>query len=315
MPNLSRAKNRALYNSVAAGTADFEAITTDKYGAGRKVFLGKKEGIVIPGNLAGDSPKRMQVNIMPGTAGTKGEMTLVLIGTYNPNITEYEFLIKITRKAKFNGSTSELQDIEHSYNYVKKTFHTSAAGAFDAVDTADIIQTLVARINADIQINSEAINTGAVVDADYIAEVTTEGSEAPAKLHLTAKDAGTFFSVSVDTQVFTPAVTVVQSAPTGTKNEIAKLFAVKAEDAGTLPDIPTQDLYAKISILQISDGAANDVASGRVQREQEYEIYVPNDAVQTTAAGGLGKPLLLALQTAALAGNVLVNGSAVTFTA
>lgn len=315
MPNLSRAKNQFLVNSVAAGTADFEAITTDMYGAGRKVFLGKQDGVVIPGNLAADSPKRMQVNIMPGSAGTKGVQTVHLVGTYNPSITEYEFIISVIRKARFNGSTAELQDIQHDYNYIKRNFSTSAAGAFNATDVADILSNLAANINADDQINDNAILTGAVVDALYVAE----GSGVPAYIKLTAKDASLRFEVQVDPQVFDidgiAGIPVVQVAPKGTKNEVAKLFCVKPEDAGTLPKVPTLDLYAKVVITQITQGDDNVVADGLLNRKQVYEYWVPNDAVQTTAGGGLGKPLILALQTAALAGNVLVNGSAVTFTA
>lgn len=308
MPNLSRYKNQYFLPSVAAGTAEVEAITTDMYGVGRKVFLLKSAGVTIPGNLAGDAdPKPMVVNIMPGKAGVKGVKTISLRAMYNPNITEYDFRIKIVRRAKVNGHQGELLDIPHTYNYLKKNFHTSAAGAFDDTDIADILSTLAARINQDVQLGYEMDKTGAVVVATYVAAVGADpGPEMEAYIKLEAKDASVAFDVNIDINFFEidaiTGVLVAQVKPIGTAEDVAKLFSIKPEDAGTMKAQPTKGvLYTKIEVIQRSIGADNHVASGTIGQEQRFVIWVPN-----ADADALTDVIVVALKAVAL--KVYKNG-------
>lgn len=300
MSNLIRSKNQYLLNSVASGTTDCETYTDSGVYGARKVFVHKGNGINFVGNIANEANPPLRVDVFPGGAGTKGVKTVELVGLFNTANTEVEFVIVVTRKARMNGETSEWKDVEHVYNYVKKSFHTSSNGAYDATDVADILSYLAAKINADNKINANAILSGAVVDALYVAEVTDLGAEVPAYIKLTAKDADVRFEVRVDSQVFAldtiDGVPVVQVPSKGKWTDVAQLFPVLAEQAGTLVETPlVGTYYTKIVVTEKSAGAASDFANGEFTQSQVSEIYVPN-----SYADALNDPLIAQLVLASL---------------
>lgn len=306
MGNLIRPVNKYLLNSVAAGTTDVAALTDAK--TGRKVFVHKGLGLAIPGNLSGENPPRIKVNIMPGVAGTKKKVTLELKRLFNTSNTSDEFIFSVIRKPAFDGFTHEVNEVKHIYNYEKTNFSTPSNGAYNATDTADILETLVDRINADKQIGPNHVLTGAVVNATYVAAVTTSGSEAPAYITLESKDAGVDFSVEVNSEYFElnsiDDVPVAGVKTRGSAEEIARIFPLRADQQGTMPVLPVKGtLYTLIEIRERSEGYDNVVASGYNTREQITQIYVPN-----ADADALADPLVAKLKEAAL--TVYKNGVA-----
>lgn len=381
MPNLIRKTNKYLINAIASQSI----VPIDKHDAvtGRPLFIHTGLGICIPGNLASPSPVIMTVNVKPGGVGTAKVSTLELVKLRNVTELETEFFLTIKKKAKWNGFTDEVFDIDHSYNYLKKNFTTNSNGEFDSDDVADILSTMADRINADKNLGAAHVSTGAIVTALYVAAsevhgtytgtptgattaVTITADEAgvagnitlihddtstiaeliaawnldnfgsaktvtliagdgtqvptadivlaggtavvPAHITLTGKDSDTDFEVIVDTSVFSVDGTttgiaskkVTRIPSKGRWDDIARIFPVKTEDAQTMPQMPIEDTYyAQIEIVQLSEGAANDVASGIIGKEQRWILYVPQTLVDDHE-----DYLPLALTHAALAANV-----------
>lgn len=308
MGNLNRNITKLLMNSVSA--ADVAAIA-DGDDSGRKNFVLKKFGVSIPGNLAGDTYQRMKVNVMLPKAGVKQVSTLAIARKYNPNVTSYEFSISIVRKAKFDGFTNEVQDVMHTYDYVKKNFSTNSAGTFDATDINDILSTLAARINADESLGGNHVATGAAVVA------TLDSESAATLMTLTSKEEGVAFEVRVDADDFTldnpdAAVNPVAAVkPTGTYDQVARIFSIREEHAGSAPVTPVPGAtYALIEITQNTPGYDNVVATGYNMREQKTLLYVKSDNVVTGSPAALNKAeeIIAALYDAALDEGFFLEG-------
>lgn len=261
MGNLNRNITKYLMNT--AGVADVAAIADGKE-SGRYNFVLKKFGVSIPGNLATDAYRKMKVNIMLPKTGVKQVSTLAIAKKYNPNVASYEFSISIVRKAKFDGFTNEVIDVMHTYDYVKTNFTTNSAGAFDAADKHDILSTLAERINADKSLGDNHVSTGAAVVA------TLDSQDAATLLTLTSKEYGVAFEVRVDSDYFTLTNSVAAENPAGTYEQVARIFSVREEHAGTTPvtAIPGAT-YALVEIVQYTPGYDNVVATGYNMREQK----------------------------------------------
>lgn len=303
MGNLNRNITKMLMNSVSAADV---AVISDGDNSGRKNLLLKKFGVCIPGNLATDAYRKMKVNVMLPKAGVKQVSTLAIAKKYNPNVSSYEFSISIVRKAKFDGFTNEVIDVMHTYDYVKTNFTTNSAGAFDAADVHDILSTLADRINADKSLGANHVSTGAAV-------VATLNSDSTATLlTLTSKEYGVAFEVRVDSDYFTLTNTVAAKNPSGTYDQVARIFSVREEHAGTTPvtAIPGAT-YALVEIVQYTPGYDNVVATGYNMREQRYHLYVHNDFVhdpEDTDDVKDSLTLIAALYDAALEDNFFVDG-------
>lgn len=303
MGNLNRNITKMLMNSVSAADV---AVISDGDNSGRKNLLLKKFGVCIPGNLATDAYRKMKVNVMLPKAGVKQVSTLAIAKKYNPNVSSYEFSISIVRKAKFDGFTNEVIDVMHTYDYVKTNFTTNSAGAFDAADVHDILSTLADRINADKSLGANHVSTGAAV-------VATLNSDSTATLlTLTSKEYGVAFEVRVDSDYFTLTNTVAAKNPSGTYDQVARIFSVREEHAGTTPvtAIPGAT-YALVEIVQYTPGYDNVVATGYNMREQRYHLYVHNDYVydpEDTDDVKDSLTLIAALYDAALEDNFFVDG-------
>lgn len=303
MGNLNRNITKMLMNSVSAADV---AVISDGDNSGRKNLLLKKFGVCIPGNLATDAYRKMKVNVMLPKAGVKQVSTLAIAKKYNPNVSSYEFSISIVRKAKFDGFTNEVIDVMHTYDYVKTNFTTNSAGAFDAADVHDILSTLAERINADKSLGANHVSTGAAVVA------TLDSDSAATLLTLTSKEYGVAFEVRVDSDYFTLTNTVAAKNPSGTYEQVARIFSVREEHAGTTPvtAIPGAT-YALVEIVQYTPGYDNVVATGYNMREQRYHLYVHNDYVhdpEDTDDVKDSLTLIAALYDAALEDNFFVDG-------
>lgn len=303
MGNLNRNITKYLMNT--AGVDDVAAIEDGKE-SGRYNFVLKKFGVCIPGNLATDAYRKMKVNVMLPKAGVKQVSTLAIAKKYNPNVSSYEFSISIVRKAKFDGFTNEVIDVMHTYDYVKTNFTTNSAGAFDAADVHDILSTLAERINADKSLGANHVSTGAAVVA------TLDSDSAATLLTLTSKEYGVAFEVRVDSDYFTLTNSVAAKNPSGTYEQVARIFSVREEHAGTTPvtAIPGAT-YALVEIVQYTPGYDNVVATGYNMREQRYHLYVHNDYVydpEDTDDVKDSLTLIAALYDAALEDNFFVDG-------
>lgn len=300
MGNLNRNITKLLMNSVSAADV---AVIADGDSSGRNNLLLKKFGVCIPGNLATDTYRRMKVNVMLPKAGVKQESTLAVARKYNPNVACYEFSISIVRKAKFDGFTNEVIDVMHTYDYVKTNFTTNSAGAFDAADLHDILSTLADRINADKSLGDNHVSTGAAVVA------TLDDEDAATLLTLTSKEYGVAFEVRVDSDDFTLTNTVAAKNPSGTYDQVARIFSVREEHAGTTPvtAIPGAT-YALVEIVQYTPGYDNVVATGYNMREQKYHLYVKADLISDAGTLTKDSTLIAALYDATLDAGFFLEG-------
>ena len=300
MGNLNRNITKYLMNT--AGAADVAAIADGKESA-RKNFVLKKFGVSIPGNVVGDTYQRVRANVMLPVTGVKQVSTLAVARKYNPNVASYEFSISIVRKAKFDGFTNEVIDVIHTYDYVKTNFTTNSAGAFDAADKHDILSTLAARINADKSLGDNHVSTGAAVVA------TLDDADAATLLTLTSKEYGVAFEVRVDSDDFTLTNTVAAKNPSGTYDQVARIFSVREEHAGTTPvtAIPGAT-YALVEIVQYTPGYDNVVATGYNMREQRYHLYVKADLISNAGVLTKNSTLIAALYDATLDAGFFLEG-------
>ena len=300
MGNLNRNITKYLMNT--AGVDDVAAIEDGKE-SGRYNFVLKKFGVSIPGNLATDTYRKMKVNIMLPKTGVKQVSTLAIAKKYNPNVASYEFSISIVRKAKFDGFTNEVIDVMHTYDYVKTNFTTNSAGAFDAADKHDILSTLAERINADKSLGDNHVSTGAAVVA------TLDSQDAATLLTLTSKEYGVAFEVRVDSDYFTLTNSVAAENPAGTYEQVARIFSVREEHAGTTPvtAIPGAT-YALVEIVQYTPGYDNVVATGYNMREQKYHLYVKADLISNAGVLTKNSTLFAALDDAATTAGLFLEG-------
>ena len=300
MGNLNRNITKYLMNT--AGVDDVAAIEDGKE-SGRYNFVLKKFGVSIPGNLATDTYRKMKVNIMLPKTGVKQVSTLAIAKKYNPNVASYEFSISIVRKAKFDGFTNEVIDVMHTYDYVKTNFTTNSAGAFDAADKHDILSTLAERINADKSLGDNHVSTGAAVVA------TLDDQETATVLTLTSKEYGVAFEVRVDSDYFTLTNSVAAENPAGTYEQVARIFSVREEHAGTTPvtAIPGAT-YALVEIVQYTPGYDNVVATGYNMREQKYHLYVKADLISNAGVLTKNSTLFAALDDAATTAGLFLEG-------
>ena len=300
MGNLNRNITKYLMNT--AGVDDVAAIEDGKE-SGRYNFVLKKFGVSIPGNLATDTYRKMKVNIMLPKTGVKQVSTLAIAKKYNPNVASYEFSISIVRKAKFDGFTNEVIDVMHTYDYVKTNFTTNSAGAFDAADKHDILSTLAERINADKSLGDNHVSTGAAVVA------TLDDQDAATLLTLTSKEYGVAFEVRVDSDYFTLTNSVAAENPAGTYEQVARIFSVREEHAGTTPvtAIPGAT-YALVEIVQYTPGYDNVVATGYNMREQKYHLYVKADLISNAGVLTKNSTLFAALDDAATTAGLFLEG-------
>ena len=300
MGNLNRNITKYLMNT--AGVADVAAIADGKESA-RKNFVLKKFGVSIPGNVDGDTYQRVRANVMLPVTGVKQVSTLAVARKYNPNVASYEFSISIVRKAKFDGFTNEVIDVIHTYDYVKTNFTTNSAGAFDAADKHDILSTLAERINADKSLGDNHVSTGAAVVA------TLDSESAATLLTLTSKEYGVAFEVRVDSDDFTLTNTVAGKNPSGTYDQVARIFSIREEHAGTAPTTPVAGAtYALVEITQITPGYDNTSATGYNLREQKTQLYVKADLISNAGKLTKNSTLIAALYDATLDAGFFFEG-------
>lgn len=223
----------------------------------------KKYGIDIPASAG------TNVIVKTGQDGNKQKVTLALDWLWN-NESRKVFDIEVTRQPLYTGFGNDQFPVSHTYSFKMSAFVTGTVGTIDSADKKAIIDGLVDAIDADTQLNSNAVNTGAVVAASNVGN----------SLVLEALEEGTLFTVRVYDDEFTQTQNVPYKKATLTNDSIMRIFSVKEENAGQRPYVPTEGVdYACVTINQRTAGYDNVVASGNITRDQIYNIYVPVTAV------------------------------------
>ena len=258
MANLIRGRQDFLLNDLT------KADVGVYYGAGDVPHLVFK-------SLGIDISAPAKVKILNAVSGVKQKVKLEIDWLWDGSPYKV-FEIEVTKQPAYSGWTNEQFPISHTYSYMMPAFTTNTIGTLVQADKQAIVDGLVAAITADVKVNANAVNTGAVVNA-------TRSTD---DLILEAKEDGVVFSVRIYNNEFTQTQLVAPQKATLTNDLITQLFAVKAENEGqrvTQPLVGTA--YAKIQIEALTPGYDNTSATAYNERSQVYNIYLPASLVDT----------------------------------
>lgn len=275
MSNLIRGRQDFLFNTLS--TKDFGMYYEGGVATGRPHLVIKEPGIDIPAGT-------VDVKVLEAVTGTKQKKTLSIAWLWDGRGSKV-FEIEITRQPLYSGFGHEQFPVSKSYQYKIPAFVTSTTGTLHNTDKETIVNGLVAAINADVQLNRNAVNTGAAVVASRTGQT----------LVLEAKEVGVEFTVRTFDD-FTQVENVAFKKNTLTYEEIARLFAIKAENEGQIVQQPLPSTeYVKIQLIQKTNGYDNTSASAYNVREQIYNLYIPkaliDDDIFTALAVPAGDPL------------------------
>lgn len=199
--------------------------------------------------------------------GNKMKRTLTISFLWNGEGTQL-FQIDVTREPLITSRPEEQFPVTHQYNFLMPGFTTTTKGTLNDTDKDTIIAGLKAAIEADVQLNANAILTGAVVNASNVSH----------KLVLESKERGKIFTVRTYDNQFTQPVTpdVGFKKDALTNLDVAKVFSIKEENVLTQPNIPYKGVdYACITIVTTSETPGIDLPSSKNNVEQGLNIYTP----------------------------------------
>ena len=199
--------------------------------------------------------------------GNKMKRTLTISFLWNGEGTQL-FQIDVTREPLITSRPEEQFPVTHQYNFLMPGFTTTVKGTLNDTDKDTIIAGLKAAIEADVQLNANAILTGASVVATNVAH----------KLVLESKERGKIFTARTYDNQFTQPVTpdVGFKKDALTNLDVAKVFSIKEEDVLTQPNIPYKGVdYACITVVTTSETPGIDLPSSKNNVEQGLNIYTP----------------------------------------
>ena len=199
--------------------------------------------------------------------GNKMKRTLTISFLWNGEGTQL-FQIDVTREPLITSRPEEQFPVTHQYNFLMPGFTTTVKGTLNDTDKGTIIAGLKAAIEADVQLNANAILTGASVVATNVAN----------KLVLESKERGKIFTVRTYDNQFTQPVTpdVGFKKDALTNLDVAKVFSIKEENVLTQPNIPYKGVdYACITVVTTSETPGIDLPSSKNNVEQGLNIYTP----------------------------------------
>lgn len=199
--------------------------------------------------------------------GNKMKRTLTISFLWNGEGTQL-FQIDVTREPLITSRPEEQFPVTHQYNFLMPGFTTTVKGTLNDTDKDTIIAGLKAAIEADVQLNANAILTGASVVATNVAH----------KLVLESKERGKIFTVRTYDNQFTQPVTpdVGFKKDALTNLDVAKVFSIKEENVLTQPNIPYKGVdYACITVVTTSETPGIDLPSSKNNVEQGLNIYTP----------------------------------------
>lgn len=271
MANLIREQQDYLFNTVS--TKDFGMYYKGGVKTGEPHFVIKSAGIDIP---CGDAA----VKVLSAQPGAK--QVVVLTPTYVWDGSKSKvFNIEVTRQPLYSGFGNEQFPVSHTYS-VKVNFVTSTLGTLDNEDKEAIVAGLYNAILADVKRTPNAVNTGAVVVP------TKTGSDRT--LTLTAKEDGVIFTVKIDEEEFSQSQTTAPKKATLTNDDVARIFAIKAENEGQRVNTAVLGkTYAKVQIIHRTKGYDNTSATAYNEREQTYNLYIATDALDSQVLTALAE--------------------------
>ena len=199
--------------------------------------------------------------------GNKMKRTLTISFLWTGEGTQL-FQIDVTREPLITSRPEEQFPVTHQYNFLMPGFTTTVKGTLNDTDKGTIIAGLKAAIEADVQLNANAILTGASVVATNVAN----------KLVLESKERGKIFTVRTYDNQFTQPVTpdVGFKKDALTNLDVAKVFSIKEENVLTQPNIPYKGVdYACITVVTTSETPGIDLPSSKNNVEQGLNIYTP----------------------------------------
>lgn len=281
MANLIRGRQDFLFNTLS--TKDFGMYYAGGVATGEPHFVIKEPGIDIP---CGDA----EVKVLSPSSGQKKIVTVSIDWKWDGSSVKV-FQLSVTKQPLMTGFGHEQFPVTHSYQFKMQRFGTTTAGTLRNDDKDAIVNGIIAAINADVKVNANAVNTGAIVAA----------SNSSHKLVLEAKDFDVDFTVETG-EDFSQVLTTPFKKSTLTNDDIARLFAVKAENEGQWANQPIKGgAYTKIQIIQKTKGYDNTSATAYNVREQIYNLYVLtsliDDDIFTKLAVPAGDPLAVASMT------------------
>ena len=206
MSNLIRGPQDYLLNTVNGSTVGMY-VDSD----GVKHLVIKKYGLDIPYTA------NTKAVVKKSNAGTKQKLKLAIDFLWNGEANKL-FEIEVTKQPLYTGRGDQQFPISHTYSFLLTSFSTSTEGTLDNTDKDAIVNGLIAQIAKDVQLNSNAVSTGACVVGTLVNH----------ELVLEAKEVGTLFTVRTYNSEFTNTqITPFQKA-TLTNDDILRIFSVKA---------------------------------------------------------------------------------------
>lgn len=255
MSNLTRPTMDVLLNTISKEDIGvyFEGTT--------KHLLLKKLGF----DFVGPNTKAV---VKTGGAGQKMLRTLTPSWTWNGEATQL-FEIEVTSQPIYDSVPEHQFSRSVVYSFLMKGFVTSTPGTLEVDDADAIINGLVDAITADVQLNIEAVKTGAVVVATNVGQA----------MELQAKETGTIFTVRTYDQQFTQSVLpdVGYMKDKLTTDDVYRIFSVKEEHVGSFVNVPIRGVgYSCITLATRSQFPGIDLLGGVGQTvEQKLNIYLP----------------------------------------
>lgn len=259
MSNLTRPTVDLLLNTLSED--DFGHVLEGDVTTGAKTLILKKQGF----SFVGANTKAV---IKLAAPGQKMKRVLTLDWKWY-NQTKQMFEMDITREVLFSSIIEDQQWRTVHYNFLMNNFTTTSIGTLETADKKAIIDGLAAQINADVQLNINAIMTGAVVVATNVNN----------QLVLEAKETGTLFTARTFENQFTQATQPVVGYMKDklSNDEVARIFSIKPEDAGFRPNVPIKDVdYACITFITKTQFVGLSLPGGQGEVvEQRLNVYTP----------------------------------------
>lgn len=267
MSNLTRPTVDLLKNTLSK--ADFGHYLEGDVTTGAKHLVLKKDGYDF---VAADT----DFVILSASAGQKMKRVLTPSWTYDGSKSK-TFQIEITKQPLYNGSPEDQFPVVHAYQFTMSAFN-GTSGTINATDKGTLIDGLIAAITADVQVNPNAISSGAVVVATKVNST----------LVLEAKETGTIFTVRTYESEFTQPVlpTVGYMKDKLSNDEVARIFSIKDENVGSRVNVPIEGVdYSCIRIITRTQFVGIDLLGGKGQVvEQRLNIYTPTSQLEELVA-------------------------------
>jgi hypothetical protein len=256
MSNLTRPTVDVLLNTLTKDDFGMYFDTADK-----KHLVLKKLGFDFQGD-------RVKYKVLSSAAGQKMVRTLTPTWKWNGEASQL-FEIEITNQPLYDSTPENQFAVSKFYNFNMTGFSTTTMGTLNNTDKDAILNGLKAVIEEDVQLNQNAIHTGAVVTVAVTSQT----------LVLTSKVNGDIFTVQTYDGQFSQPVnpTTPQIKDKMPTVDIQRIFSIKEEEVGTVKEMPIAGVpYSCIVITAVTPFVGLDLLGGQGQMvEQSVRLYTP----------------------------------------